>query len=129
MNDGKQRVPAEILHEIDKRIAHYRSRESRFRHESNRGESHAVLFEDCAAMIALELTNLRDAVTKTDKHSSIRIRDDILTAALAELNELFERTQASLDPWTSEHYEYDDGYTSGLAKALAIIEGHMRENE
>ncbi len=54
---------------------------------------------------------------------------DPLNAAHAELDELFERTQASLDPWTSEHYEYDDGYTSGLAKALAIIEGHMRENE
>ena len=54
---------------------------------------------------------------------------DPLNAAHKELNDLFERTQASLDPWTSEHYEYDDGYTSGLAKALAIIEGHMRENE
>lgn len=54
---------------------------------------------------------------------------DPLNAAHAELDELFERTQAALDPWTSEHYEYDDGYTSGLAKALAIIESHMRENE
>ncbi|RYQ74598.1 hypothetical protein [Bifidobacterium pseudolongum] len=67
MSREKQHVPAEVLHEIDKRIAHYRSRESRFRHESNRGESQAVLFEDCAAMIALELTNLRDAITRTDK--------------------------------------------------------------
>ncbi|PKV05727.1 hypothetical protein CQR51_0971 [Bifidobacterium pseudolongum subsp. globosum] len=50
---------------------------------------------------------------------------DILTAALAELNELFERKQAELDPWTSEHYEYDDGYTSGLAKALAVLESRQ----
>lgn len=50
---------------------------------------------------------------------------DILTAALAELNELFDRKQAGLDPWTREHYEYDDGYTSGLARALAIIESHQ----
>ena len=54
---------------------------------------------------------------------------DPLTAAHKELSELFERTQAALDPWTSDNYQYDDGYTSGLAKALAIIEGHMRENE
>lgn len=54
---------------------------------------------------------------------------DILTAALAELNELFERKQAELDPWTSEHYEYDDGYTSGLAQALAIIESHLKGNK
>lgn len=50
---------------------------------------------------------------------------DTLTAAHKELSELFERKQAELDPWTSEHYEYDDGYTSGLAKALAIIENHQ----
>ena len=48
-----------------------------------------------------------------------------LNAAHEELNGLFERTQAALDPWTSEHYEYDDGYTSGLARALAIIESHQ----
>lgn len=139
MSDEKQRVPAVILLEIDKRITHYRSRESRFRHESNHGESQAVLFEDCAAMIALELTNLRDAITKTDKphhrpkdhmqHTSARIRDDILTAALAELNELFERKQNELDPWDSDNYQYDAGYTSGLAKALAIIETHTNRGE
>lgn len=50
---------------------------------------------------------------------------DILTAALAELNGLFERTQAALDPWTSDNYQYDDGYTSGLAKALAILESRQ----
>lgn len=50
---------------------------------------------------------------------------DPLNAAHAELDELFERTQAALDPWTSEHYEYDDGYTSGLAKALAILESRQ----
>lgn len=48
-----------------------------------------------------------------------------LNAAHEELNGLFERTQAALDPWISEHYEYDDGYTSGLARALAIIESHQ----
>ena len=46
---------------------------------------------------------------------------DPLNAAHKELSELFERTQSELDPWTSEHYEYYDGYTSGLAKALAIL--------
>lgn len=51
---------------------------------------------------------------------------DVLTAALAELNELFEHKQAELDPWTSDNYQYDDGYASGLAKALAIIESHMK---
>ena len=50
---------------------------------------------------------------------------DTLTAAHKELSELFERKQAELDPWTSEHYEYDDGYTSGLARALAIIESRQ----
>ena len=50
---------------------------------------------------------------------------DPLNAAHAELDELFERTQAALDPWASEHYEYDDGYTSGLAKALAILESRQ----
>lgn len=50
---------------------------------------------------------------------------DPLTAAHKELNELFERTQAALDPWTSDNYQYDDGYTSGLAKALAILESHI----
>ena len=54
---------------------------------------------------------------------------DPLTAAHEELSNLFERKQAELDPWTSDNYQYDDGYTSGLAEALAIIEGHMRENE
>lgn len=50
---------------------------------------------------------------------------DTLTAAHKELSELFERTQSELDPWTSDNYQYDDGYTSGLAKALAIIENHQ----
>ena len=48
-----------------------------------------------------------------------------LNAAHEELNGLFERTQAALDPWTSNNYQYDDGYTSGLARALAIIESHQ----
>lgn len=47
---------------------------------------------------------------------------DPLNAAHAELSNLFERKQAELDPWTSDNYQYDDGYTSGLAKALAILE-------
>ena len=51
---------------------------------------------------------------------------DPLTAAHKELSELFERTQSELDPWTSDNYQYDDGYTSGLAQALAIIESHMK---
>ena len=50
---------------------------------------------------------------------------DPLNAAHAELNELFEHEQAALDPWTSDDYAYD--YTSGLARALAILESHMRE--
>lgn len=50
---------------------------------------------------------------------------DTLTAAHKELSELFERTQTELDPWTSDNYQYDDGYTSGLAKALAIIESRQ----
>ena len=50
---------------------------------------------------------------------------DPLNAAHAELNGLFERTQAALDPWTSNNYQYDDGYTSGLAKALAILESRQ----
>lgn len=52
-----------------------------------------------------------------------------LNAAHEELNGLFERTQAALDPWTSDNYQYDDGYTSGLAKARAIIESHMKGNK
>lgn len=47
---------------------------------------------------------------------------DQLNAAHAELSNLFERKQAELDPWTSDNYQYDDGYTSGLAEALAILE-------
>lgn len=47
---------------------------------------------------------------------------DPLNAAHAELSNLFERKQAELDPWTSDNYQYDDGYTSGLAEALAILE-------
>ena len=50
---------------------------------------------------------------------------DPLTAAHKELSELFERTQSELDPWTSDNYQYDDGYTSGLAKALAILESRQ----
>ena len=50
---------------------------------------------------------------------------DPLTAAHKELSELFERTQSDLDPWTSDNYQYDDGYTSGLAKALAILESRQ----
>lgn len=50
---------------------------------------------------------------------------DTLTAAHKELSELFERTQTELDPWTSDNYQYDDGYTSGLAKALAILESRQ----
>lgn len=50
---------------------------------------------------------------------------DPLTAAHKELSELFERTQTELDPRTSDNYQYDDGYTSGLAKALAIIESRQ----
>ena len=48
-----------------------------------------------------------------------------LNAAHEELNGLFERTQAALDPWTSNNYQYDDGYTSGLARALAILESRQ----
>ena len=51
---------------------------------------------------------------------------DPLTAAHTELNELCEHKQAELDPWTSDNYQYDDGYTSGLAQALAILESHMK---
>lgn len=51
---------------------------------------------------------------------------DPLKAAHAELNELFEHEQAALDPWASDNYTYDDGYTSGLARALAILESHMK---
>lgn len=50
---------------------------------------------------------------------------DTLTAAHKELSELFERKQAELDPWTSDNYQYDDGYTSGLAKALTILESRQ----
>ena len=50
---------------------------------------------------------------------------DPLNAAHAELSNLFERKQAELDPWTSDNYQYDDGYTSGLAEALAIIESRQ----
>ena len=50
---------------------------------------------------------------------------DPLNAAHAELSNLFERKQAELDPWTSDNYQYDDGYTSGLAKALAILESRQ----
>lgn len=50
---------------------------------------------------------------------------DPLNAAHEELSNLFERTQAELDPWTSDNYQYDDGYTSGLAKALAILESRQ----
>ena len=50
---------------------------------------------------------------------------DTLHAALAEITDLFNRRQTALDPWTSDHYDYDDGYTSGLAQAIAIIEAHM----
>lgn len=50
---------------------------------------------------------------------------DPLTAVHKELSELFERTQSELDPWTSDNYQYDDGYTSGLAKALAILESRQ----
>ncbi|MEF2736419.1 MAG: hypothetical protein U0N15_04235 [Bifidobacterium choerinum] len=53
------------------------------------------------------------------------MNDDTLHAALAEISELFERRQTALDPWTSDHYDYDDGYTSGLAQAIAIIEAHI----
>ena len=34
-----------------------------------------------------------------------------------------------LDPWASDNYQYDDGYTSGLAQALAIIESHLKGNK
>ncbi|WP_026645565.1 hypothetical protein [Bifidobacterium sp. AGR2158] len=51
--------------------------------------------------------------------------DDTLRDALAEIRDLFSHRQAALDPWTSDHYDYDDGYTSGLAQAIAIIEAHM----
>ena len=54
---------------------------------------------------------------------------DPLNAAHAELDELFERKQAELDPWASDNYQYDDGYTSGLAQALAIIESHLKGNK
>ena len=54
---------------------------------------------------------------------------DPLNAAHAELSNLFERKQAELDPWTSDNYQYDDGYTSGLAEALAILESSQtKEN-
>lgn len=51
--------------------------------------------------------------------------DNPLLAALAEINDLFTSRQTALDPWTSDHYDYDDGYTSGLAQAIAIIEAHL----
>lgn len=51
---------------------------------------------------------------------------DLLTAAHEELSGLFDHAQAALDPWASDNYQYDDGYTSGLAKALAILESHMK---
>lgn len=54
--------------------------------------------------------------------------DDTLRAALAEILDLFNHRQAALDQWNSDHYDYDDGYTSGLAQAIAIIEAHMKPN-
>lgn len=56
------------------------------------------------------------------------MNDDTLHAALAEITDLFNHRQAALDPWTSDNYHYDDGYTSGLAQAIAIIEAHMNPN-
>lgn len=50
---------------------------------------------------------------------------DALTAAYQEIDRLFDKIEADRDPWD----QYWDGYTSGLAKALAILETHMRENE
>lgn len=75
--------------------------------------------------------------TKTFRHKNMyqkqeqeqEAMSDILTAAFAELTELFERKQNELDPWASDNYQYDDGYISGLAKAIAIIESHMQENQ
>lgn len=55
--------------------------------------------------------------------------DDPLNAALAEITNLFNRRQKALDPWTSDHYDYDDGYTSGLAQAIAIIEAHLNAHD
>ncbi|ATU20830.1 hypothetical protein [Bifidobacterium choerinum] len=55
--------------------------------------------------------------------------DDPLNAALAEITNLFTRRQKALDPWTSDHYDYDDGYTSGLAQAIAIIEAHPNAHD
>ena len=51
-------------------------------------------------------------------------KHDPLHAALAELNELFDSKVAELDARTSNNYAYDDGYTDGLAKAIAILEYH-----
>lgn len=50
---------------------------------------------------------------------------DGFTAAYQEIDQLFDRLEADRDPWD----QYWDGYTSGLAKALAIIENHMEENQ
>lgn len=52
-----------------------------------------------------------------------------LRAALAEINDLYTRREHALDPWTSDNYQYDDGYTSGLAQAIAIIEAHLTAHE
>lgn len=49
-------------------------------------------------------------------------KGDPLREALAVLNELFDSKYAELDARTSSNYAYDDGYTDGLSKAIAIIE-------
>lgn len=64
-------------------------------------------------------------MSDNNRHLLLASNHDPLHAALAELNELFDREQAELDPWTSPNYDYDDGYTSGLAQAIAIIEYHI----
>lgn len=51
--------------------------------------------------------------------------NDPLHTALAEINDLYTHREQARDPWTSDHYDYDDGYTSGLAQAIAIIEAHL----
>lgn len=47
--------------------------------------------------------------------------DDALTAAYQEIDQLFDKLEADRDPFD----EYWGGYTSGLAKALAIIDAHV----
>ena len=84
----------------------------------------AVLIAMSSRTVASEMsTSLtrRPPVLVAHSRESISLMVDRFAAAYREIGQLFDQLETNREQWD----QYQDGYTSGLAKALAIIDAHV----